>query len=129
MPAHITYSFPTTSDVYGTPSTYGDPAPFNGFLPVTAQQKGEILRGFSLISSYTGLSFSEITETADTHATLRFANSFSPATAYAYYPGTYAAGGRRVLRQARAEPCHGQLRFRTGPAARDRPRARAQACA
>ena len=36
----ITYSFPTTSDVYGTPATYGDPAPFNGFLPVTEQQIG-----------------------------------------------------------------------------------------
>ena len=89
----ITYSFPTTPDVYGSPSTYGDPAPFNGFLPLTAQQKGEILRGFSLISSYTGLSFSEIAETADTHATLRFANSFSPATAYAFFPGTYAQAG------------------------------------
>jgi serralysin len=89
----ITYSFPTTSAVYGTPATYGDPAPFNGFLPVTAQQEGEILRAFSLISSYTGLSFSEITETTDTHATLRFANSFSPATAYAYYPGTYPQAG------------------------------------
>ena len=73
--------------------TYGDPAPFNGFLPVTGQQKGEILRGFSLITSYTGLSFSEITETSNTHATLRFANSFSPATAYAYYPGTYEQAG------------------------------------
>ena len=89
----ITYSFPTSSDVYGTRLTYGDPAPFNGFMPVTAQQQGEILRAFSLISSYTGLSFSEITETADTHATLRFANSFSPATAYAYYPGTYPQAG------------------------------------
>ena len=89
----ITYSFPTSSDVYGTRLSYGDPAPFNGFMPVTAQQKGEILRAFSLISSYTGLSFSEISETADTHATLRFANSFSPATAYAYYPGTYPQAG------------------------------------
>ena len=90
---NITYSFPTSAEVYGTRLTYGDPAPFNGFLPVTAQQKGEILRAFSLISSYTGLGFSEIIETADTHATLRFANSFSPPTAYAYYPGTYAQAG------------------------------------
>ena len=88
----IIYSFPTSSDVYGTRLTYGDPAPFNGFTPVTAQQQGEILRAFSLISSYTGVSFSEITETADTHATLRFANSFSPATAYAYYPAPTQAG-------------------------------------
>ena len=70
----ITDSFPTTSDVYGTPATYGDPAPFNGFLPVTAQQKGEILRGFSLITSYTGVTFSEITETNSKHAAIRLAN-------------------------------------------------------
>ncbi len=89
----ITYSFPTSADVYGTPLTYGDPAPFNGFLPVTAAQQGEILRAFSLIASYTGLGFSEIIETADTHATLRFANSFSPATAYAYFPGNYPQAG------------------------------------
>ena len=98
-------------------------------MPVTAQQKGEILRAFSLISSYTGLSFSEITETADTHATLRFANSFSPATAYAYYPGTYPQAGDVFFGTLGRESCHGQLRFRTGAAARDRPRARAQACA
>ena len=91
--ANITYSFPTSADVYGTQLSYGDPAPFNGFLPVTAQQKGEILRAFSLISSYTGLTFTEITETTDTHATIRFANSFSPPTAYAYYPGTYVQAG------------------------------------
>jgi len=97
----ITYSFPTSADVYGTPLSYGDPAPFNGFLPVTAQQKGEILRAFSLISSYTGVSFAEITESADTHATIRFANSFSPPTAYAYYPGTYAQAdsGQVVLHE------------------------------
>ena len=89
----ITYSFPTSSEVYGTLPTYGDPAPFNGFEPVTAQQQAEILRALSLISSYTGLAFSEITETADTHAAVRFANSASPPTAYAYYPGAYPQAG------------------------------------
>ena len=44
-------------------------------------------------------------------------------------PRHLPAGGRRLLRHARAQPRHGQLRFRTGAAARDRPRARAQACA
>ncbi len=89
----ITFSFPTSSSVYGTQSTYFDPAPFNGFSTLTAQQRGEVLRAFSLISSYTGLTFAGITETTDTHAAIRLANSSSPPTAYAYYPGTNVQGG------------------------------------
>jgi serralysin len=89
----ITYSFPTSSSVYGTPSSYFDPAPFNGFSTLTVQQQGEVLRAFFLISSYTGLTFTEITETTDTHAAIRLANSSSPPTSYAYYPGTYVQGG------------------------------------
>jgi serralysin len=91
--SNITYSFPTSSSVYGTPSSYFDPAPFNGFSTLTEQQRGEVLRAFSLISSYTGSTFTEITETTDTHAAIRLANSSSPPTSYAYYPGTYVQGG------------------------------------
>src|ERR1043166_1187409 len=40
----VSFSFPTLSADYGTQSTYGDPAPFNGFAPLTAQQQGEVLR-------------------------------------------------------------------------------------
>jgi serralysin len=89
----ITYSFPTSSSVYGTQSSYGDPAPFNGFSALTAQQRGEVLRAFSLISSYTTLTFTPITETTSTHAAIRLANSSSPPTAYAYYPATSVRGG------------------------------------
>src|SRR5215210_7582851 len=89
----ITFSFPTSSSDYGTPSTYFDPAPFNGFRPLTEQQQNEVLRGLALISSYTGIAFTEITESSDLHAVLRFANSSSPPTAYAYYPGTYVQAG------------------------------------
>jgi serralysin len=89
----ITFSFPTSSSDYGTPSTYFDPAPFNGFSPLTEQQRNEVLRGLALISSYTGIAFTEITESPDLHAALRFANSSSPPTAYAYFPGTYVQAG------------------------------------
>lgn len=88
----ITFSFPTSSSDYGTPTTYPDPAPFNGFSSLTEQQMDEVLRGLALISSYTGLAFSEIDE-ADAHAAIRFANSASPPTSYAYYPGTNAQAG------------------------------------
>ncbi len=90
---NITYSFPTSSSVYGTQSSYGDPAPFNGFSALTVQQRGEVLRAFSLISSYASLTFTQITETTSTHAAIRLANSSSPPTAYAYYPATSVRGG------------------------------------
>src|SRR5438046_2064046 len=67
----ITYSFPTSSSVYGTQSSYGDPAPYNGFSTLTARQQGEVLRSFSLIGSYTNLTFTKITETTTTHAAVR----------------------------------------------------------
>jgi serralysin len=86
----ITYSFPTSSVVYGT---YPDPAPFNGFAVLSLQQQSEAERAFALISSYTNLTFTEITETTTTHATIRLANSSSPPTAYAYYPSNSVTGG------------------------------------
>src|SRR5258707_607412 len=79
----ITYSFPTSSSVYGF--SYSDPAPFNGFSTLTARQQGEVLRAFTLLSSYTSLTFTKITETTSTHAAVRLANSSYPPTAYAYY--------------------------------------------
>jgi serralysin len=89
----ITYSFPTSSSVYGTQSSYGDPAPYNGFGALSTQQRNETQRALYLISSYTNLTFAQITETTSTHAALRLANSSSPPTAYAYYPATTVRGG------------------------------------
>ena len=86
-------SFPTSSADYGTQATYGDPAPFNGFSVLTAQQQGEVLRAFSLVSTYTNLTFTKITETTTTHAAIRLANSSSPPTSYAFYPSTAPTGG------------------------------------
>src|SRR5690348_7175959 len=76
----ITFSVPTSSSDYGTPSTYPDPAPFNGLSPLSEQQRGEVLRGLELIGSYTGVTFTEVTESPDLHAAIRFANSASPPT-------------------------------------------------
>jgi len=90
---NISFSFPTASANYGTTATYLDPAPFNGFSVLTAQQQGEVQRGFNLISSYTGITFTKITETNTTHAAIRLANSSSPPTAYAFFPSTGATGG------------------------------------
>src|SRR5262249_40330917 len=73
--SNITFSFPTSSNDYGTQAAYGDPAPFNGFAVLTAQQQGEVLRAFNLISSYTNETFTNITETTTIHAAVRLANS------------------------------------------------------
>ena len=90
----ITYSFPTSSSVYGTSSaSYGDPAPFTGFSALTSQQGSEVRRAFFLVNSYTNLTFTQITETTGTHATIRLANSSSPPTAYAFFPATSVRGG------------------------------------
>ena len=89
----ITYSFPTSSSVYGTPASYGDPAPFNGFQALSAAQMAVVQRGFALISQYTGLQFQQITETSTAHAMIRLADSASPSTSYAYYPSTAATAG------------------------------------
>ena len=89
----ITYSFPTASSYYGTSATYSDPAPFNGFQVLSAAQIAIVQKAFQLVSSYTGLVFQQITETATTHATIRLADSAQPSTSYAYYPGTGNVSG------------------------------------
>src|SRR3954454_9067104 len=93
----ITYSFPTSGNFYGTQASYGDTAPFNGFSPLDSAghsgQRGEVLRALSLIASYTALTFTEITETATNHATIRLANSSSASTSYAFGPTTGVRGG------------------------------------
>src|SRR5882672_4626864 len=97
----ITYSFPTSGSFYGTQSTYGDPAPFHGFSQLDSAghsgQVAEVLRAFSLLASYTALTFTQITETSVNHATIRLANSSSPMTSYAFTPTTTGPRGGDVF--------------------------------
>ena len=58
-------------------------------------QRADAQRAFSLVASYTLLTFNQITETSSTHATIRLANS-SPSvvpTAGAYLPSNASTGG------------------------------------
>src|ERR1700760_4805759 len=60
--AVITYSFPKASSSYGTaqgtgPGQYPLGYPFSGFSQVNNAQVSDVQRGFSMISSYTGLTF------------------------------------------------------------------------
>jgi serralysin len=98
---NITYSFPTSSGQYGTQTSYGHVDPFNGFSQLDSTghsgQKAEVQRALTLIASYTNLTFTQITETISTHATVRLANTspstISTGTSEAYLPSTAAAGG------------------------------------
>jgi serralysin len=93
----ITYSFPTSSSQYGT--GYPDSAAFSGFSQLDSAghsgQRAEAQRAFSLIASYTLLTFNQITETNATHATLRLANTSQSvlSTAAAYLPSNAVTGG------------------------------------
>lgn len=77
----ITYSFPTFASDYTY--TY---EPGQSFAPITEAMKQSVLAAFEALSGFTNLTF---VEGDPTTATIRFAQSDAPATAYAYLPGDY----------------------------------------
>ncbi|ESQ87177.1 hypothetical protein ABAC460_20615 [Asticcacaulis sp. AC460] len=89
----ITFSFPTSGEVYGEDYAYGNLAAeqvtFN-----TAQQNAARY-AFGLMGSYTNLVFTEITETAETHAIIRLSQTASEAvpSAQGNFPGSDAEDG------------------------------------
>ena len=87
----ITFSFPTKGSFYG--SGYGSGEPTHGFSAFSGAQKEVVRFALDLIHQYTGIEFQEITETASTHATLRFAGSTVPSTSWAYYPDSSVEAG------------------------------------
>jgi serralysin len=87
----LTFSFPTSPDFYGSGYQYGEPG--RGFEVLNATQKAVARDAFDQIASVTNLSFVEMTETASSHADLRFAMSDVPSTGWAYYPSTSEEGG------------------------------------
>jgi serralysin len=112
--AAITYSFPTSSASYGTgygskTGEYPDQAPFNGFGILTTQQQTDVQRAFRLIASYTPLQVTKVTETEDTRATIRLANSSQPATAYAFFPGTLVNSGDIFFGKTGRSPAMGNF--------------------
>jgi hypothetical protein len=90
-PNSLTFSFPSSASFYG--SNYGEGEPNNGFAQLNSTQQSVVRTIFQNYSAVANLTFTEITETASTHADLRFAKSLVPSTAWAYYPWTGAEGG------------------------------------
>lgn len=87
----LTYSFPTSGSLYESP--YGSREPTTGFSALTEAQQTAVRASLAMYAAVSNLTFTEITESSTQHATLRFANSTVPSTAWAYYPSTAAEGG------------------------------------
>ena len=92
----LTFSFPTAVSNYNGGGTYSDQNALSGYQVLSDVQKGVVRYALGLISQYTPLTFTEITETDSTHATLRMAgstNSSQVPTSYGYYPFNSDTGG------------------------------------
>ena len=87
----LTYSFPTSPSNYGT--GYGDGEPYSGFHSFSAAQQGVVRYALGLVSQYTLLTFTQITETNTIYAPLRFADSSVPDTSQGSYPSSDPEGG------------------------------------
>ena len=94
---NLTYSFPTAAsnygDAYGVYDGYGgNGEPYSGFHAISTAQQNVVQYALKLISQYTLLTFTQITESDSTHATLRFADSAVPETSQTYMPGAPFGG-------------------------------------
>jgi serralysin len=94
----LTFSFPASGGVYGKNYGYGEnSAQFGHFNNAQQQATREIL---DLYASVANVHFVEINENLNQHATLRFAESNAPTTAWAYYPTQGQLGGDVWLRHS-----------------------------
>ncbi len=98
----LTYSFPTSHTNYG--NSYSDPSPGNGFTPLSTAQQTAARSAFRMLSDYSLLNFTEVTETDSLHATIRLAGSAEPVTSYAYYPGFFSTAGDIWFGNIRYDP-------------------------
>ena len=84
----LTYSFPSSASYYEYTGESG-----SNFKAFTAVQQAAVRKVLVNYAAVANVTFTEITETSTQHATLRYAESDSPSTAWAYYPSTSAQGG------------------------------------
>lgn len=82
----LTYSFPTDGSTYDYMST-------GSVTPLSISQQNAVRQILAEISSFTGINFVEVTESALTEGDLRFATDTSTSGAYAYLPTTSESGG------------------------------------
>ena len=76
----LTFSFPSSASYYEYTGESGNN--FKAFTTVQQNAVREVLQNYASVANVT---FTEITETSTQHADLRYAESDSPSTAWAYY--------------------------------------------
>ena len=89
--SRLTYSFPTSSVPYG--AAYGSGEASSGFGTFGTAQQSAARVALKLYSDVCNLTFTRIAETDDQHASIRFAQSSAPDTAWAYFPTDEESGG------------------------------------
>jgi serralysin len=87
----LSYSFPASGSYYGP--SYASHENKTGFGALNARQQSAVRTLLDEVASLTNLSFSELTESSSAHATLRFAMSDGPGTAWSYFPSSSAQAG------------------------------------
>jgi serralysin len=88
---NLTYSFPTSASFYG--SGYGSGEQNNNFMAFNAVQQAATTSILNMYSQVANVTFTQIAETSTQSATLRYAGSGQPSTAWGYYPSTWPEGG------------------------------------
>jgi Matrixin. len=109
----LTFSFPTAASNYG--SDYGIGEPYLGFHSFSPAQQSVVRYALKLISQYTLLTFTQITETDSTHGNLRFADTsvLVVPTSEGYLPIPPEAGDVWLGNIAFEPPTKGSYAFAT----------------
>jgi len=98
----IPYSFPTqTSDYTSVPGGYAAPNLLVGFAELTADQKDAVRTAFDLVSSYTGVTFIEVSSGLAVDSAIRIAH-YGQGGSEAYLPSAATEMSRRSTSAATA---------------------------
>ena len=91
----FTYSFPTSASFYtgAFGMAYGSGEPSSNFKAFTTVQQNATATILGMYSAVANLTFTQVTESSTQSATLRYAESDSPTTAWGYDPSTSPEGG------------------------------------
>ena len=90
---NLTYSFPSDGTHYNTP--YYDPDYVVHQIPLNTAQQAAAIYAFGLISAYSNLTFTEVSESDSVHGTIRLSQTSSSdeASAEGNFPGSDASDG------------------------------------
>ena len=92
---NFTYSFPTSGSFYTgfNGGSYGSGEQNMGFQAFNSVQQAATTSILNMYSQVANVTFAQITESTTQSATLRYAESNLPSTAWGYYPSVSPEGG------------------------------------